>query len=223
MKISPHGPVYGTGVADRASACHTTIAEWSAASGRAIPVCLFLRPTGNFGLCRKQQPVRLPPTVKSWRSGMARECRWLRRCSLKRSGSGQLRSSDTEDGCRHRFIATEGGDGLAALRMPLQAATPDFFLRGVRFPRVHARLRVVELGALQPSIWSNTADTGPPNSEDSATARVNQVSTRGRYWTGNHVDRKKITPAKTVDCQVARDFKKTLNLYRFLQILLFPG
>jgi hypothetical protein len=76
------------------------------------------------------------------------ECRWLRECSRKRSGSGQLRSPDMEGGCRHRFIATESSDGLAALRMPLQAATPGFFFRGVSFPLVDARLRVVELGGL---------------------------------------------------------------------------
>lgn len=49
------------------------------------------------------------------------------------AGGRQLRPPNMEAGRRHRFIPAEGGDGLAALRMPEQAAMPGGLLRGMRF------------------------------------------------------------------------------------------
>lgn len=53
---------------------------------------------------------------------------WL--CELGRvlAGIGQLRSPKMEAGCRHRFVPAEVSYVLAALRMPLQAATPSGLL-----------------------------------------------------------------------------------------------
>ena len=51
-----------------------------------------------------------------------------------------------EAGRRHRFIAAEGSDSLAALCMPKQATTPGGFLQDMRFELVHVPFSAVELG-----------------------------------------------------------------------------
>lgn len=56
------------------------------------------------------------------------ECCWLSGSSHVPAGGSQLSTSDMEAGRRHRFIPAERSDGLAALRMPKQAATPGGFL-----------------------------------------------------------------------------------------------
>lgn len=62
------------------------------------------------------------------------------------AGGSQLRPPNLEAGRRHRFILAEGSDGLAARRMPEQAAMPGGFFCGLRFQLFHVRLRVLELG-----------------------------------------------------------------------------